>query len=131
MVAALAVLVLVSVLAELVDGIAPPPPPSSFRCCSNDDCQLNGVCDTSTGVCRCDVAWTGERCHRLALLPAEGDSGLQDPVLSSWGGSVLQNTSDGTWHMYVCGHISSCSLHVGLGNDFPPGKQGIHEEAKQ
>lgn len=74
--------------------------PSSlpFHCTSNWDCQLNGRCAPS-GRCECDPWWTGERCQRLALLPAQPDAGLQDPVLSSWGGSVLHNASDGTWHM--------------------------------
>jgi hypothetical protein len=70
-------------------------------CASNHDCQLNGKC-SAAGVCQCDPAWTGDQCHRLALLPANPDSGLQDPILSSWGGSVLQNHTDGVWHMYVC-----------------------------
>jgi hypothetical protein len=75
---------------------APPPAPlPSGPCKDNADCQLNGAC--LNGACKCDPAWTGERCQRLDLLPASIDAGLQDPVLSSWGGSVLQNETDGTW----------------------------------
>ena len=61
--------------------------------------RFQGRC--AGGRCSCDTGWTGEQCQRLDLLPASADAGLQDPELSSWGGSVLQNKSDGTWHMYA------------------------------
>lgn len=79
-----------------------------FKCSTNWDCQLNGKC--AAGICDCDAAWTGERCQRLHLLPAHADAGLQDPKLSSWGGSVLQDPSSGTWHMYVAVIENSCGL---------------------
>ena len=72
-----------------------------FHCVTSSDCQLNGACKASTGKCICDAGWVGEQCHSLDLLPTPLGSGLQDPVLSSWGGSVLQNATDGSWHMYV------------------------------
>jgi hypothetical protein len=73
----------------------PPPPLPSGPCRNNADCQLNGAC--VNGACKCDPAWTGARCQRLNLLPASINAGLQDPLLSSWGGSLLQNATDGTW----------------------------------
>ena len=81
-----------------------------FRCATNLDCQLNGACDAKTGACVCDIAWRGERCHELALLPAEMSAGLQDPHLSTWGGSVLHNATDGTWHMYAAVIENECGL---------------------
>ena len=91
---------------------APPPPAPIFECVSNSDCQLNGKCGgTAAGVCECDPAWTGERCQLLNLLPAAADAGLQDPLLSSWGGSVLQDhAASGTWHMYAAVIENSCGL---------------------
>jgi hypothetical protein len=88
---------------------SPGPPPPWKGCTTNLDCQLNGKC-SSSGVCRCDPAWTGQRCERLDLLPASAEAGLQDPRLSSWGGSVLQNTSNGEWHMFAAVIERGCGL---------------------
>lgn len=90
---------------------SPPPPPPALPtgpCKDNEDCQLNGAC--TRGRCECDPAWTGSRCQRLNLLPGSINAGLQDARLSSWGGSVLQNTTDGTWHMYAAVIEHECGL---------------------
>ena len=92
-----AALLCVIALAAPTSSTSTPP----FHCVTNSDCQLNGACKASTGRCTCDAGWVGEQCHSLDLLPTPLDSGLQDPVLSSWGGSVLQNATDGSWHMYA------------------------------
>ena len=93
-------------------GDSTPPPPRrapAATCTSNDDCQLNGQC-TATGACVCDPAWKGESCELLNLLPATIDAGLQDPLLSSWGGSVLQDPVSGAWHMYAAVIENGCGL---------------------
>ena len=81
------------------------------------DCQLNGKCTATTprepkhhNTCVCDATWKGEMCEVLNLLPAKPDGGLQDPVLSSWGGSVLHNATDNTWHMYAAVIEHGCGL---------------------
>ena len=90
-----------------------------FSCANNNDCQLNGKCLTSAdtlspgetvGSCACDPGWTGDQCELLDLLPAKVDNGLQDSFYGSWGGSVLQNTTDGTWHMYAAVIEQGCGL---------------------
>ena len=86
----------------------PPPPPPPGPCASAADCQLNGRC--SGGRCECDSGWTGHSCQQLDLLPATVDAGLQDPKMSSWGGSVLQNKSDGAWHMFAAVIENGCGL---------------------
>ena len=40
-------------------------------CLTNVSCSLNGLCDTVTGTCSCDPAWSGEKCTTLNVLPAE------------------------------------------------------------
>lgn len=79
-----------------------------FHCTSHDDCQLNGAC--VAGACRCDAAWTGDRCQRLNLLAANPLAGLQDPVLSSWGGSVLQDPTTQLYHMFAAVIEHGCGL---------------------
>ena len=49
-------------------------------------------------------------CEVLNLLPAKPNGGLQDPLLSSWGGSVLHNATDNTWHMYASLIEHGCGL---------------------
>jgi hypothetical protein len=39
-------------------------------CSSTGDCQHNGVCDRSGGICRCAPGWTGITCGMLDLAPA-------------------------------------------------------------
>eukprot|EP00040_Diaphanoeca_grandis_P000352 m.15181 g.15181 ORF g.15181 m.15181 type:complete len:490 (-) comp10471_c0_seq1:134-1603(-) len=78
------------------------------HCTTNSGCQLNGRC--VAGICECDPTWTGDHCERLHLLPAAESNGLDDPVYSSWGGSVLYNTSDDTWHMFAAVIEQGCGL---------------------
>jgi hypothetical protein len=91
-----------------------PSPPTPFVCTTNFDCQLNGAC--KAGVCECDAAWIGEQCERLNLLPTRVDNGLQDAELSSWGGSVLYNATDGVYHMYAAVFENGCGLGAWLPN---------------
>ena len=42
---------------------------AAHACTTDDDCQLNGVCD-SDGACACDDEWMGARCEQLNLQPA-------------------------------------------------------------
>ena len=35
-----------------------------WRCTSDASCQMNGVCDVTTGVCNCDAQWLGSNCSR-------------------------------------------------------------------
>ena len=41
-----------------------------WPCRNDEDCSLNGKCDSGTGKCSCRKAWGGRRCERLQLLPA-------------------------------------------------------------
>jgi len=51
--------------------IARPPSPAP-PCAVDEDCNLNGLCDTKTGVCACDKPWGGATCGELRFLPIAG-----------------------------------------------------------
>eukprot|EP01045_Picozoa_sp_COSAG04_P015378 COSAG04_NODE_1211_length_7719_cov_2.630232_8_plen_437_part_00 len=72
----------------------------AWRCRSDEDCQLAGQCQRSTGVCACDAAWTGVNCSQLALQPAPAQPAFKRATSSSWGGSVVQDR-DGLFHMFA------------------------------
>lgn len=88
------------------------PGPSGGAPCATDlDCQLNGEC--SGGVCKCDAAWRGANCSRLALLPAKAANGYGrvGGNVSSWGAQVVY---DPARSMYVM-HVAEMAGHCGLG----------------
>lgn len=97
--------------------------PRGTACITDDDCQLNGLCNS--GVCHCDAAWTGDACQRLNLLPAKIDAGLQlkprpakaqdlAQFRSSWGGGVVHQ--NGTYQMMVSIFEQGCGLNAWLPN---------------
>ena len=64
-----------------------------WKCKSNIDCQLNGICE-SNGNCTCRNGWSGYRCQSLNLLPATKGTGYHitndnnsGKPTSSWGGA--------------------------------------------
>eukprot|EP01084_Bolivina_argentea_P173194 299981_1 len=66
-----------------------------WKCKSNIDCSLNGICSTNTGNCTCNKAWSGYHCQQLNLLPATKGNGYHitndnnsGKPTSSWGGAV-------------------------------------------
>ena len=91
-------------------------------CEADADCSYNGKCgqgssstssSTSSNTtsplpryCSCDLAWKGDRCQTLALLPTTPRAGLRamDPSsgenTSTWGGGVLLDEATGVYHMY-------------------------------
>lgn len=90
-------------------------------CSTDDDCNLNGVCDASSGSCACAGEWSGDTCGLLNLEPARPPpgSGLFSAVNSSWGGSIIQDpqpAGDGVYHMFASRFAGHCGLHSWLHN---------------
>ena len=84
---------------------------STSTICSSDlDCSLNGVC--GKGVCVCDAAWTGTACDKMALLPTPAKSDFREDSVSTWGGSIVYETSHPgpSWHMYASEMLGSCGI---------------------
>lgn len=79
-------------------------------CTVDEDCSLAGVC-TADGTCACDAAWTGDRCARLNLEPAEQiDLYDREPATSSWGGNVVFSEEDNMWHLFFAEFLNECGL---------------------
>ena len=95
---------------------APTPAPTPFRCSSDEDCSLNGVCDSATGECECDKPWHGATdCSRLVFKPAPVSScgkacayHAMAQQNTSWGGSVLHH--NGTYFMAAAEMEGGCTL---------------------
>ena len=58
------------------------------------------------------TGWRGSSCSTLDLLPARADAGYKVAGRSSWGGSILQDDDNGTWHMFVEEIVEGCGLNT-------------------
>ena len=87
-------------------------PSDATRCGDDIDCNLNGRC--LSGVCVCQLAWTGDDCGQLALLPVAKGAGLHAPDgpgggnTSSWGGHVVFDEKSGKWLMFAAELVNGC-----------------------
>jgi len=86
---------------------------SSF-CTNDEDCSFNGFC-AGNGACKCDAAWTGEKCEWINFAPAMRGSGLHTIEVdgfntSSWGGSILYDNSTGMYHMWAAEMVNHCGI---------------------
>jgi len=81
-------------------------------CSTSAECSFNGECQD--GRCRCDMAWRGQRCATLNLLPARPGAGLNvtdaGGPLSSWGGTVTKG-DDGLHHLFVSQFVRNCGFN--------------------
>jgi hypothetical protein len=87
------------------------------QCHSDEDCSLLGVCSGSSGVCQCDVGWTGADCGQLDLAPAQPNSGLNETAsgISSWGANIFPAAEAGggggdSWHMLAAEFENKCGI---------------------
>lgn len=75
---------------------------NEFKCQSDWDCSLAGVCDAETGECVCDPWASGKDCSYLKFQPVDPTKiGYLHNEHTSWGGSVQMGTKDGMFHMFV------------------------------
>ena len=90
--------------------VPPTPGPTPAGLCEkDDDCSLNGLCNTTSSKCICDPQWFGEQCQYLNILPTSPNNGLQSSVSSSWGGSIIEGP-DGKTHMFAAVMTEHCGL---------------------
>ena len=49
----------------------------AWKCTSDAGCQLNGICDVASGVCKCDRAWLGANsCWKAVEGGVHGHDGI-------------------------------------------------------
>lgn len=80
-----------------------------WPCESDDDCNLNGICNMSSGQCSCDPQWRGTDCGILNLLPAVKGEGYQRQGLNQWGGNPFL-ARDGQYHVLVTEMTLGCPI---------------------
>lgn len=76
---------------------------AAAACTSDLSCSLNGVCDTSSGVCACDSPWVGASCEQLAfaVTPASAKNiYLTSDPRNTWSGPIVADAS-GVFHAFV------------------------------
>ena len=75
---------------------------AAFRCTSDWDCSLAGVC-SSDGKCVCDAWASGSDCSYLNFQPLDPKAGYGyiDETWSSWGGNAVQSKKDGKYHLFM------------------------------
>eukprot|EP00750_Incisomonas_marina_P000948 INCI10749.1.p1 GENE.INCI10749.1~~INCI10749.1.p1 ORF type:complete len:461 (+),score=40.54 INCI10749.1:156-1538(+) len=103
-------------------GVAQSTPSAFFSCKSDLDCQLNGICESSSGECACDPAWGGADCGDLQLepgtiaygcLPEEYTGAAPTCNITSWGGGPpVRDPATGKWIMFVTEMAANCGLSV-------------------
>lgn len=82
-------------------------------CKADEDCSLNGVCDTTSGTCACDAGWTSSDCGVLDLRPAKVGGGYNrtDEGTSSWGSRIMRDPKDhGLHHLFAAEFSHGCGL---------------------
>jgi hypothetical protein len=75
-------------------------------------CSLNGRYEN--GRCSCSVAWDGDTCELLSLLPTPAGADYDRRAtagLSSWGASIVQlPRQPEVWHMFVSELLDGCGV---------------------
>ena len=84
------------------------------ECATAADCSYNGECNPRTQLCRCNVAWKGDRCQTLSLLPTVRDAGLRlvddGANTSTWGGAAVLDPDTGLLHMWSSEMLAHCGI---------------------
>jgi len=84
-----------------------------WPCRGDEDCSLNGKCNSSDGTCACRPAWKGLRCEQLNLLKPTRGAGYRGMDggrnTSSWGGAVLKGP-DAQYHMWAAEMTEHCGI---------------------
>lgn len=88
------------------------------NCTSDVDCNMAGECQQ--GLCSCEAAWTGDHCELLHFGKAYKceEGGLcmdgSNDFVASWGGNVVRDSTDSSYHMYAASFAKNGTLDVWL-----------------
>ena len=107
---------LLLLLLSLLLSLLLPLTTAQFKCATDDDCSLNGLCSPSTRLCSCDAGWRSPDCGALDLHPIpHSPSGynLTSPPhsTSSWGGRILHDPhTPSLFHLFAAEFTAHCGL---------------------
>ncbi|KAK8048113.1 hypothetical protein PG994_009843 [Apiospora phragmitis] len=109
-------------LSRFVAIISPTLASATYRCTSDDDCSLNGIC-TPCSICKCDPGWTSNDCNKLNLQPATRGTGYNHTNVTlpdyystkggnpSWGGQIVQDRrKKSLFYLITSQFARGCSL---------------------
>lgn len=88
---------------------------ATHGCATDEDCSLNGVCNTAAGTCACDAGWTSPDCGVLDLRPAKRGTGYNRTAegTSSWGSRIVRDPKEKALH-----HLFAAEFTHGCGLDY-------------
>jgi hypothetical protein len=92
---------------------------TTSECLDDLDCSLNGICDmTQEAVCICDKPWSGNHCQFLQSQPVSFPQGygMEPNLTSTWGGGILHEEDDDSYHLYVSRMTNDCRLEHWMTN---------------
>jgi hypothetical protein len=80
---------------------------------TDEDCNLNGLCDPTSHSCTCLPMWTGADCGTVNVGRALGPDGAlyHRPNTSSWCAGVVYEAEAKVWHAYVAVMSLGCGLN--------------------
>lgn len=82
-----------------------------LACTTDEDCNLNGICQKNT--CACDPGWTGTDCGKLDLIPGPRANGYNrtDEGISSWCNGIIRDPhKPDLYHLFISEFTHGCGL---------------------
>lgn len=109
-------------------GISSPTTSAVVPQCQDDlDCNLNGVCQSSTNTCVCDSGWRSFDCGELDRRPAVRGTGYNQTGAgtSTWGSKIVQDPKNTKlFHLFLAEFTDGCGLDY-----WSPYSRVIHAES--
>ena len=87
-----------------------------WKCQTDLDCSLNGMCSNITGNCTCNQGWKGPRCNQLNFGKTTKEHGYNylnanDDYYSSWGGKIQFSPKDDSYYMVASEFVDHCGIY--------------------
>ena len=97
------------------------------KCHTDEDCNLNGVCNPFSKTCICDSGWRSSDCGELDVRPATRNSGYNQTGVgtSSWGSKIVHDPHNSKlFHLFLAEFTDGCGLDY-----WSPYSRIIHAES--
>ena len=97
------------------------------QCYTDEDCNLNGICQKSTKKCVCDPGWCSSDCGELDRRPAIRGTGYNQTSsgTSTWGSKIIHDPNDQKlFHLFLAEFTDGCGLDY-----WSPYSRIIHAES--